>query len=73
MLTGFMGWLQMGPQFNDIAQGLSGLASNFGGSGNGAGQSEAIELLADTIDGWLQTQSSAVNRILPPPTDSVAS
>ena len=57
----------MAPQFQEFAKNLSGFASSVSGGTNGASQAAATELLADSIDEWLEAQPFATQlRELPP-------
>lgn len=48
--------LQMGGGFQDLARNLSGMAGSVSGGTNTAAQVAATELLASSIDEWLEAQ-----------------
>lgn len=49
--------LQIGSQFQDLARGVSGFASDLAGGNSTAAQVAAIEMIAASIDEWLEAQA----------------
>ena len=58
----------MGSQFQDLARGVSGFANDLAGGNSTAAQVAAIEMIAASIDEWLEAQAlpELTPRGLPP-------